>query len=180
MRARTFATLLIISLVPALGIGHCELGDARAFGQSCLLRTDEDPIRAKVVSFLNRASGLFGSSELRLEVTACGTSLLRIVNGAAEEFGPIRLVEPGDAKALHDALVNAGALDAESAHVGFGACGIAISAPWIYNEVTVYEPSPLPGTAWSNAFSFGTCASTPQTAAIEQILSDWIEAHFDL
>jgi hypothetical protein len=181
MKARTLATLLGVCLLPALGIGHCELGDARAFGESCLrVIPPSGPAPrpfARVVSFDTTAGDLLHITRLQLEVTACSASLTRIVDGAAEVF-PTNWLETGEARALHDALVEAGALDAESApEIPTGCYTTEFTTS---GEVTAYEPSPLPGAAWSNSFSFGICRYSPETDAIEQLLNAWIAAHFDL
>ena len=189
MKTRTIAALLCASLVPALGIEHCPTGDSRVFGEPCVqfaVPGQIPPTRvvvarpfSKVVTVDSRTSDLTHASTVRsrLEVTTCGAAYSRIADGAIEEFGLVRF-ESGDPKALHDALVEAGGLDVDSAPFNPLVCAISSYTEW--NEVAVYEPSPLPGTAWSNSFSFGTCARSSQTDAIESILSSWIGAHFDL
>jgi hypothetical protein len=179
MKSRAAAALLCASLVPMLGVGHCPPGDVRAFAEEACIRIVGPGSRpsTKVVSLDTWSSGPGGPLvRSRLEVTACSTTYSVAIDGTIKEFGPGRL-EPGDAKALHDALVEAGGLDADSAPFS-PVCPIGSHS--YRSEVVVYEPSPLPGTAWSNAFDFGTCSSSPQTSAIESLLSAWIAAHFDL
>lgn len=179
MKSRAAAALLCASLVPMLGVGHCPAGDARAFEEPCLRIVGAGSRPSTKVVSLATWSASFGHPPVRslLEVTTCNASYSRIVGGVVEEFGPGRL-EPGDARSLHDALVDAGGLTADSAPVAIGNC--AVSHSEYRSEVIVYEPSPLRGTAWSNAFDFGTCQSSPQTTEVDALLSAWIAAHFDL
>jgi hypothetical protein len=182
MRSRTITVLFGVLLAPALGIGHCQQGDDRVFGEGCIrIYGPSSATRppAKLVSWEYEASGLQGSIHQRLDVSACSTSLTRVENGVGRALGPLR-IESAEAKALHDALVEAGALDATSVPADFFDCGFAISSYVGRSDVTVYEPSLIPGGAWSNSFTFGHCAHTPQTEAIEALLRDWVEAHFTL
>lgn len=179
MKRHTLAPLLCVLLTPALlGVGHCSAGDARIFTEDCLRTSGSEPKPrppfAKLVSFSHTERQDLTYVEERLEVTNCNASFTRSVDGTAIEAFPT--YELADIKALHEALIDAGALDAQSA-VEFHDCPIALASYW--NEVTVYEPSPLPGTAWSNSFSFGSCAHSQQTGAIEAVLNTWIRANFD-
>ena len=179
MKSHTIATLLCASLVPALGIGHCPAGDARIFSEDCSWSLGSDPKPrppyARLVSFIHTERLDFTNSQERLEVSNCGASLTRNVNGTVVEIFPT--YEPGDIRALHDALIDAGALDAQSVPVALDGCANALSDYW--NEVTVYEPSPLLGAAWSNSFSFGLCAHSQQTSVVESVLNQWISKNFD-
>lgn len=180
MKRHTLATLLCVLLVPALlGIGHCSAGDARVFTEDCLRTWGSEPKPrppfAKLVSFSRTERRDLTYVEERLEVTNCHASFTRTVDGTVSEAFPT--YEIADIEALHEALVDAGALDAQSAAVDLHGCPMGLSSEW--SEVTVYEPGPLPGTAWSNSFSFGSCAHSEQTAAVEAVLNTWIGASFD-
>lgn len=148
-----------------LGVAQCEKGEELAFGRA-----------GTVVPIVLATRTIVGpAKDLCLTVIVYSNGLAQISRGEAEnEASRSVQVSEEDVRALYAALGDAGAGELGGMLEDYG----AIASRSRNTIVSYFQPSVIPGRAWSTTFSFASSPVDPRAYEIWGLLQSFVEQHF--